>query len=110
MNPFDPTKPCQYRNGEPARILCTDRDTLYPIVSLTKNGSILTHLKNGSIGDFHESQHDLINIPSKKTVEVFITIYNDGTFICSFSAQVPAKHDAFARKKITFEVEEGEGL
>ena len=69
MKPFDPTKPCQYRNGEPARILCTDSgDELYPIVSITKQGVPITHNTKGVTRVGQVSYYDLINIPSKKTV------------------------------------------
>jgi hypothetical protein len=32
--PFDPTKPVQTRDGRKARIICTDRRGLFPIVAL----------------------------------------------------------------------------
>ena len=113
MKPFDPTKPCQYRNGEPARILCTDSgDELYPIVSITEKGVPITHDAKGLARVVRESEYDLINIPNKKTVEVLVNVYPSG--VDTYESEQDAIDDAatsiFARKKITFEVEEGEGL
>ena len=119
MKPFDPTKPCQYRNGKSCVILTTkgrayDGTIPQPIVAEGETGITTIHTAQGQLLTYQESDYDLINIPSKKTVEMWFNVYDDGDFSCHAS-QYHANHYApskplFARKKITFEVEEGEGL
>ena len=52
MKAFDPNKPCQYEDGVPSRIICTDRQGDYPIVALRplKRGKelITTHRLDGT--------------------------------------------------------------
>jgi phage-related protein len=59
-----------------------------------------------------EYLYDLINIPAKKTVELWVNVYQVGfdTYECEEYAKNDTRRGLFARKKITFEVEEGEGL
>jgi hypothetical protein len=119
MKPFDPTKPCQYRNGKSCIILTTKGRYEYegvpqPIVTEDELGNITTHRTDGRLLPQLESDYDLININAKKTVELWVNVYPDGVTIAwptkRCATEFARSEDLFARKKITFEVEEGEGL
>lgn len=78
--PFDPNLPVRCRNGEPARILCTDRDDPdYPIVALLGNDEEPDVLTKHGCFHLHdeESGYDLVNYIPKKTG--WINIYSDST-------------------------------
>ena len=117
MKPLDPTKPCQYRNGKSCIILTTKGRYEYegvpqPIVTEDELGNITTHRTDGRLLPQLESDYDLININAKKTVELWVNVYQVGfdTYECEEYAKNDTRRGLFARKKITFEVEEGEGL
>jgi hypothetical protein len=82
MKPFDPTKPYQQRNGMPAEILCDDLDgDGYTIAARISRSATVEAVYvyppcgrvNGASGP--DSQHDLVNIPEKKTG--WVLIYRD---------------------------------
>ena len=52
----------QYRNGEPARVVCIDRPSEFSVISIQKNGTIRTHLIDGRYVLNDESDFDLIEV------------------------------------------------
>ena len=83
MKPFDPNKPCQYRNGEPARIVCTDLKGARPIISLrySPGGTekIFSHYESGQQFCDYENSFDLINIPVKHEYWANVYRFKSGT-------------------------------
>jgi hypothetical protein len=76
---FDPSKPVQTRDGRPARIICTDRGGVYPIVALVKTPNsgieiVGAYKMNGSGTHCASSRLDLINVPERKSK--FVNVYN----------------------------------
>lgn len=81
---FDPTKPVQTRNGNLARIICTDKEAVeshnFPIVALIKSPTdiverIEVYTKEGYYSNSElEHSADLINIPEEKVG--WINIYS----------------------------------
>jgi len=119
MKPFDPTKPVQYRNGEKAELLTTKgRQILngenYPIITEDRTGSIRTHKIDGHASLFAgESDFDLINIPEKRKVEMWVNMNANGSFEV-FRQKSDAGKYALSHRiaclHIVREYEEGEGL
>jgi hypothetical protein len=74
--PFDPTKPVQTRNGQKARIICTDRVSLtHPIIALVGEACCLIYTVSGTYySDGTPSLNDLINIPTKR--EGWVNVYD----------------------------------
>lgn len=68
--PFDPTKPVQTRNGNPARIICTNKKGNIPIVACVTIGEqevVKTYCVDGYFFPSRDKdENDLINIPPKK--------------------------------------------
>lgn len=69
---IDINKKYRYRSGESARIICTDRNTAHPIVSLRGESDITTHYPDGrhsrEISDF-----DLIEVREPREWKATIT-------------------------------------
>jgi hypothetical protein len=107
-----------YRNGEPARILCIDRnDSNYPVVTESSDGYIRTHTATGRQRHDRllESAHDLIEARPKVRVDFWVNVYEDGTVANATwedrkDADRIAGSDRIACIHIEREVEEGEGL
>lgn len=59
-------KKYRYRNGEPARILCTDRTsncaTVFPVIALNLAGNMTVHSIEGKAGHSTNSDWDLIEV------------------------------------------------
>jgi len=125
MKPFDPTKPIQTRDGRKARIICADANyydihgNKEPIMALieVKNGikGIEKHCSFSSNGQyFHDkqSEHDLVNIPEKKELDVWVNVYsNFSSAYCSRSeADRNSSPTRIACVHVTQEFTEGEGL
>ena len=130
MTNFDPTKPVQTRDGRKARIICTDRSINaadgWPIIALVKNRtdgyeSVTHHNSAGLCLDCEDT--DLINIPIRHTVELWVNVYEFGDHEVfpgrdlADAGEVSREENALtphkpriACKHITIEVEEGEGL
>lgn len=68
---FDPTKPVQFRNGTPARILATDLKGERPLaIAYELNGEESISRRNADglfYGDESVSERDLVNVPVKTT-------------------------------------------
>lgn len=84
---FDPTKPCQTRDGRKVRILCTDAKRWHDgesIVALvdsdTESGtqSVMTYMSDGRYYSKFESPYDLINIPEKRKLTGWLNMYESG--------------------------------
>lgn len=124
MKTFDPTKPCQTRDGRSVRILCTDakfetaRSGSYPICALVQYGS-LEEVHFYTIEGEHvwrsSSGHDLINIPQKITLDGFLVLFPNRSAV-HWADYADAKH--FSKGAIAvlnllnykIEFREGEGL
>jgi len=71
---FDPTKPVQTRAGQPATILATDIDNpSYPIAARVRREDnslevIMGYRANGQRFPFAHNDHDLVNMPEKRTL------------------------------------------
>ena len=62
-------KKYEYRNGEPARVLCVDSGhDNFPVVSVNKHGYVNTHTKHGTYWDCENEmdEWDLIEVKEKK--------------------------------------------
>lgn len=57
----------KYRNGEPARVLCVDGgDEYHPVISITKNGVVVSHSITGNFFNPSKQEHEfdlIIHIP-----------------------------------------------
>lgn len=80
--PLDLTKPVQYRNGEPCRIICTDgrvsyHELRYPIVSEDKHGCTRTHTLSGVfLLESPDDAYNLVNIPeTKRRLKGWVNVY-----------------------------------
>lgn len=108
---FDPTKPVQTRDGRPARIICTDRNTEInvPIIALVTDNSgregIQCYDSEGHLYGSRESVTDLINVPTVRTG--WINIYPDGFTSLLHATEAVAKSFAeqSIRKPVTVKVE-----
>jgi hypothetical protein len=72
-NPLiDITKTYRYRNGEPARILCTDSPARQPVLSMESNGSLISHNPDGTFyhGTIEKSPFDLIEVREPQIVQL----------------------------------------
>lgn len=83
---FDPAWPHGHttREGNPARIICTDRDGEKPIVYLARenghgNELIFSCCRDGRLVRLIDDRLDLINAPEK--VERFVSLYSFGKTI-----------------------------
>lgn len=63
---FDPSKPAQTRDGRPVRILCTDANSVMPIVALISggmHGPTASHYhSSGRVSLKNECRQDLVNV------------------------------------------------
>lgn len=85
MKNLDLTKPVQTRQGQPVRVLCSDRaHPEYPVIALVRmqNGTefLETYTADGkrvpSAAD--DSLNNLVNVPQK--IEGWLNFYADGSF------------------------------
>lgn len=74
--PIDITKKYRYRNGKPARILCTDAPGRFPVISLDEDGDPWCHTETGEICDV-DSEWDLIEV--REAREWVIRFFKDGS-------------------------------
>ena len=77
MSKFDPTKPVRTRDGKPARIICTDAKSSYPIVALVmltneNKESVCFYKEDGLYNGIKDHEFDLVNIPKKITKEAYV--------------------------------------
>lgn len=85
MKPIQLGKQYKYRTGQPSRLLCVDRNTALPVVSLLPDGALTTHTTSGkySLGG-EDSPLDLIEVVPLWEGEVWIhengAIRNSGYF------------------------------
>lgn len=100
----------EYRNGEPARVLCVDRNSIsYPVVSINNLGNLIYHSQLGAANDACiSSQWDLIEV--KKKSKVWLNIYKDAYY--EFNSKEEADRNAMYPRIACLEVEyyEGQGL
>jgi len=108
-------KKYRYRNGEPARVLCTDSPhPSRPVVSLgLEDGRLLTHFPNGWFWGWDSLDgHDLIEVKPRIKTEVWLNIYRE----VSFGYDTKALADAGASQvriacvEVPLDYEEGEGI
>ena len=79
MNKLDPTKPVRTRDGKPARIICTDAKSSYPIVALVmltneNRESICFYKEDGLYNGIEDHENDLVNITKKITKIAYIVM------------------------------------
>ena len=70
-------KKYRYRNGQDARILCTDRPLGLPVVSMTDRGALIEHTIEG-LYTTHEAEWDLVEIRPKIHVQCWVNVYHNG--------------------------------
>ncbi len=124
----DFSKPLQTRDGNAARVLCTDLKTAsnkWPIlVAVTDKVNGLEHTYQVSIwgtvcvntsetegttpNPFHQS--DIINVPKRYKARVYMVFYKDGSRGCSCVPPTFTVGQAAAVKVIDVDLAEGEGL
>lgn len=116
--PFDPAKPCRYRNGKPALVLMTTAPEPWPIITQTPDGDRRSHRANGRYLQEQDGEHsyDLLNIPRRLTftswANVLLSI--SGTpYLQTHSSRESADKAAGCRIAcipVPVDCEEGEGL
>ena len=125
----DMKKQYVYRNGRPARIICTDYKGLYPIVALDETAQcsrVTLHSADGiSEGCYHD--FDLIEVKEKFKAKIWINFYNKTStethgesYTLHRTREQADNHDDFlymgsplqrlACVEVEVEAEEGEGL
>jgi hypothetical protein len=115
---FDPKKPVQTRDGRPARILCTDAKSSFPIIALVTmfDGSEAAHPYYAEGNSRSSSIHpfDLVNVPVKRTITVrrWLIVFNDGTSLLSSEPLPMGSREVFAVRELNIieTLTEGEGL
>lgn len=120
MKPFDPTKPCQARDGRKVRILCTDGpNPLYPIVGFVEGfADANSWTKNGNFYvDRNQDAKDPVNIPTKRKLTGRVNVYKSGEVFYHAKkqdAELNRNNDVCIAcldlSKYNIEFEEGEGL
>ena len=122
MKPFDPTKPCQTRDGRKVRILCTDAPSKsgHPILGVIE-GQADNFEQWTSDGKYYDKQsnsiYDLINIAEKRKLTGFVNVYQNGD-LANHESKLAADQNRSAYNcvacldlsKYNIEFEEGEGL
>jgi hypothetical protein len=94
---FDPTKPVQTREGQPARIVASDmKNDVYPIVAIVTmldgEECVSTHTSEGKFeATCGISMGDLVNIPERR--KVWLDIWADG-FASGFPTEELARQYA----------------
>lgn len=82
MSTFDPTKPCQLRDGRKVRELATfaPLENGRTILAISERGEIIGfYFPSGKAFNTHSDlPHDLINIPEKRTISAWAVINADG--------------------------------
>jgi len=90
---LDTTKPVETREGRPARIVCKDDGTAWPIIAMIMNagGTEWPH-KHSADGACASrcTEQDLVNVPEKRTLDVWLNRYPQ--YICPFA--YPSEADA----------------
>ncbi len=113
MNKIDKSKQYETRGGLPYRCYATDGGGQFPVHgSFFKNNEwhSIRHKENGMFGD-DEHYHDLIEVKPRMKFERWVMVERDGGY--SLWLDKPSRAasvDAFGLTRISFEVEEGEGL
>lgn len=103
---FDPTKPVQTRDGRKARIICTDRKGELPIVALIGDDEarLMFYTSMGLFFENDVSRNDLINIPEKRKMTVWVRAITDGTQSDYASSDKPPEFSVYF-KSIPVEIE-----
>ena len=112
MTKLDLAKPVQTREGDPVRIICTDRKGEYPIIGLitSDNGNGHEDVRAWPIdGQFHSKnmQHlDLINVP-QEAVKYYVNVYiaPNGNLYCGRVNEHKPRSTAAANLVKTIEFE-----
>jgi hypothetical protein len=113
VEPFDPTKPVRTRDGRPARIMCTDAKSLYPIKALVEtypgSETVYSYNAHGRSVASTGSPHDLVNTPERVVRYVNIkasdTPLKGENYARAFSRDkdVPCDGAGYSTVKLTFE-------
>jgi len=109
MTTFDPTKPVQTRDGNKARIICSDRLAGQSVVALIEHcGSeiIAWFYANGrSNSDNIDRPGDLVNVPEKHVRWVALYRAPDGSFHATLhkSREAAVNHGAISVRVVEFE-------
>jgi hypothetical protein len=110
---IDKDKQYKTRGGLPYRCYATDGGGRFPVHgSFFKNNEWhpIQHKENGMFGD-GEHHHDLIEVKLRMRFERWVEVERDGSYSLWLEKPSTASSvDAFAITRISFEVEEGEGL
>jgi len=118
---FDPTKPVQTRGGRTARIICTDARGGWPIIALVESSEGREETsRNGEDGaysnhpDHPQSHHDLVNVPEKRTLDLWINVNADSRTVVGYSsvwrANIDAQGDRVSCVHVIHEYTVGEGM
>jgi hypothetical protein len=116
---FDITKPYRCRNGAEAKVVEGPDGRLYGWYSWQGETRAMSWPENGCIVGIGEASFDLVNIPLKRTLEVWVNLYRyvgyDMPTFIAFSTKELAdadrsRSDRIACLHIVREYEDGEGL
>lgn len=110
-----------YRNGKKAKVLCTDRPTRKPVLSMNEQGDLFHHHADGAHVSSCLSDWDLIEPKQRFTAKGYLAVYSSSSALYLSSLVCKTKHEAielarqagaevFAIVEVEIEVEKGEGL
>ena len=111
---IDKDKQYKTRDGSEVRIYATDGGGTRPIHGAVKNQDgwfLVLWRESGELFDGFDSSSDLIEVKQRMKFERWVMVNQNGDY--SLWLDKPSKAssvDAFAITRISFEVEEGEGL
>jgi hypothetical protein len=111
---IDKDKQYKTRDGRDVRIYATDGAEEYPVHGAVKNDDVwyLARWKqNGTHAGEYDSSNDLIEVKPRIKIERWALVERDGSYSLWLDKPSNASSvDAFAITRISFEVEEGEGI
>lgn len=100
--PINITKKYRFRNGQPARILCTDAPGKYPVITIAEDGDISQHTKTGGYMRDGHCEWDLIEVREPR--EWVIRFYEDGTGLVDIAGPAAPRGETLRLREV---IEEG---
>jgi len=114
MEKISKDKQYKTREGREARIYATDGGGAYPVHGAVFKGGEWWPVRHTEIGRFNEAEkhgYDLIEVKPRMKIERWALVERDGSYSLWLDKPSNASTvNAFGITRITFEVEEGEGL
>lgn len=107
---FDPTKPVQTVNKQKVRILCQDKIGGDPILGLVTYGPhgeelLMSWDVNGKAFSHCTNSHDLINVPEKRKMTVWVNTYSESGYDAPHPSKEHADESALASRLACIPIE-----